>query len=147
MSKHMTGGGQATVGSSGDGLSIEQIKMFGKILAVLGTVFLFAFRGWRKRREKSPKVCKTIEVSIGATFALLLVLFQMANWAGTPVDDIAYTACRNVVVRVNRPLAGFEASGGHFQDASALAKAGIICPAGGTFTIENGRVLCSKHKQ
>ncbi len=144
MSKHLTGGGQATVGC-GDGVSMEDIKLIGKVLAVLGTIFLFAFRWWRKRRERNPKACKTFEVFVGGALAVLLILVQMANWTEVANDAIGDIACQQVVGIVNGRLMLWEANGESVRDAGTLEKAGIRCPDGGTFSIENGAIRCSKH--
>lgn len=116
------------------------------ILIAVATAIFFGVKWLLRKRKEDPPLFKKIMMWGGSVCAVFLVFGQLAGCGNVSakVKDAAEVQCQSVRIAWGHKQYGI---GEAAKDIPALEKAGMKCPDGGTYSIKDGTLVCSKHKK
>ena len=118
------------------------------ILVAIATAIFFVVKWLLLKRKEDPPLFKKVMMWSGAVCAVFLVLTLLGSGDAfsASIESIAVRQCHAVELEFMQRNSVLEAQGDRLaEDGAALEKAGVKCPAGGTYLIEDGQLVCSKH--
>lgn len=123
------------------------------LLAVCFAIF-FGIRWFLRLRTENPARFERLAARGGIVLAVIVVLGTWIGNAGARgvADSDVSAVCDAIRGAYNQRIFDAEACGipskrwKSPESLKTLAEAGMKCPGGGTYSVENGTLVCSKHK-